>query len=108
MSDLMDDGAAVDADGNVTANLHEYEGFTEFSNSKEEQTGHYFVFMLDDSVNGERLTIKKNGVEREDKKDLDFERGPMIFRVEQTSDYFEIIVDGSPLITLRFNDCTLE
>ena len=108
MSDLMDDGATVDADGNVTATLHEYEEFTEFSSNHAEQSGHYFVFMLDDSVNGQKLTIKKNGVEREDKKDLEFERGPMIFRVEQTSDYFEIIVDSSPLITLRFTGSTLE
>ena len=108
MSDLMADGATVDADGNVTATLHEYGEFTEFSSNQAEQSGHYFVFMLDDSVNGQKLTIKKNGVEREDKKDLEFERGPMIFRVEQTSDYFEIIVDSSPLITLRFTGSTLE
>lgn len=96
------------ADGNVTATLHNYSGFEEFSNIPSEQQGHYFVFMLDDSVSGNTVTIKKNGVEREDKKDLPFERGPFIFRVENTGDYFEVLVDDKPLITLRFTGCTLE
>lgn len=104
----MDDGATVDADGNVTATLHEYEEFTEFSSNQAEQSGHYFVFILDDSVTGEHLTIKKNGAAREDKTNLPFERGPHIFRVENTSDYFEVIVDSETVITLRFTNSKLE
>ncbi len=95
-------------DGTVSATLHNYEEFTEFSSDLEEQSGHYFVFMLSSTVTGALLTIKKNGVEREDKKDLPFERGPFIFRVEQTSDYFEVIVDGKTVVTLKFTNSVLE
>ena len=104
----MEDGATVAADGNVTATLHNYEGFDEFSSNKAEKSGHYFVFTLSDSVTGEQLTIKKNGVSRDDKTNMSFERGPFIFRVENTSDYFEVIVDGKTVITLRFTNSILE
>ena len=108
VSDLMADGATVAEDGTVTATLHNCDSFKEFSSNKDEQTGHYFVFMLSDSITGEHLTFKKNGKNRADKKDMPFDRGPHIFRIEHTSDYFEVIVDDKTVITLKFTESTLE
>lgn len=103
----MDDGAAVSVDGNVIATLHNMKKFEEFSSEPSEQSGHFFVFRLDESVTGDTMTLKKNNTERADKKDIPFDR-EIILRVEATTDTLEVIVDDSSVITLKFTNCTLE
>ena len=53
------------------------------------------------------MTLKKNGTERPDKKDMKFDP-EIIFRVENTSDTFEIDVDSEPFITLKFTKSVLK
>ncbi len=102
---MQADGATIAEDGTVTASLHNVTDFKEFSSDPAEQTGHYFAAKL--TGTGQKMTLKKNGVERPDKKDLPFDPD-LVIRVESTSDTLDITVDGEALPQLKFTGCTLE
>ena len=100
----MEDGATVDEDGSVHAVLKAVTEFTDFSDKEAEQSGHYFPFHLTGA--GEKMTVKKNGNVTH-VNDIAFDADG-VFRIEKTSDTFEIIVDEKPKLTLNFTDCTLQ
>lgn len=102
----MADGATLTEDGDVTATFHKVESFPEFSSNMPEQSGYYFPFHMS-GAKGEKMTLKKNGVEREDKKDITFDPD-IIVRLEGKSDTLEIIVDGDSIGTLTFTGSTFE
>lgn len=100
ISEMIEDGATVDVDGNVKATLKKIEGFTDFSSELSEQSGHYFPFTL--TVTGSKMTFKKNGAET--KKDIVFDKD-IIFRTEKT-DTWEVLVDKKSVVKLNFANAT--
>ena len=101
----MEPDARVTNGGDVIATLKKVTGFDAFSTVTDEQSGYYFPFTL--NTTGSTMTLKKNGTERPDKKDMKFDP-EIIFRVENTSDTFEIDVDSEPFITLKFTKSVLK
>ncbi len=100
----MDEGATLTEAGEVTATFHKVESFPEFSSEPGEQTGFYFPFHMS-GVKGDKMTLKKNGVEREDKKDIEFDPD-IVVRLEGKTDTLEIIVDSDSVGTLTFKNST--
>ena len=73
-------------------------GYTGFNESDpEEQEGYFFPFRL--TQTGTTMTFKKNGVAT--KEDIAWE-ADNVFRVT-SSDTFEVLVDGSPVVTFNFS-----
>lgn len=99
--DMISD-AFVDEDGNVTGTFHYISGYTGFSDQTDEQSGYYFPFKL--SASGEKMTFKKNGTPV--KEDIPWE-ADNVFRVTKT-DIFEVVVDGSSVVTFRFDKAVFE
>lgn len=99
---MMMPGAYVEDDGSVVATLKAVEGFTGFSSKEEEQSGHYFPFILGKA--GEKMTVKKNGEAIHE--DIPYDN-TLIFRVESTEDTFTIEIDGEEVVTLNFAKSTL-
>lgn len=93
----------VDESGNVTGTLKNVTGYTGFSSSEDEQSGHYFPFTLVNT--GTNMTFKKNGVISKD--NIPFEANN-VFRITSNSDTFEVLVDGASVITFKFTDTVLE
>ena len=78
-------------------------GYTGFNESdSEEQEGYYFPFRL--TQTGTTMTFKKNGVAT--KEDITWE-ADNVFRVT-ASDTFEVLVDGSPVVTFSFFKATFQ
>lgn len=103
VGDMIGSDVKVSEDGNVTGTFHYVTGYTGFNSSKtSEQEGYYFPFTLTKS--GEKMTFKKNG--RATKSDIDFEANN-VFRVT-SSDKFEVIVDGSSVVTFAFGNAVFE
>lgn len=92
----------VSKDGSVTGTFPYVESFPQFSSAEDEQSGHYFPFTLTKS--GAAMVIKKNGTESYNGK---WEKDN-IFRVTETTDTFEISVDGEVAVTLNFKGATLQ
>ena len=97
VSSLVGDDVKVLADGSVTGTFKHVTGYTEFSDTVEEQNGYYFPFRL--TQTGTTMTFKKNGVAT--KEDIAWE-ADNVFRVT-SSDTFEVLVDGSPVVTFNFS-----
>lgn len=105
VGELIKDDVAVLADGSVIGTLNYVKDFTQFNVSDSaEQKGHYFPFNL--TQRGSKMTFKKNGVEDPRKKDMDFDP-EIIFRIDDPSTTFEVVVDGSSVVTLNFKKSTL-
>lgn len=102
---MIADGAKVAADGSVTATFYNVASFPEFNpGDMAEQSGYYFPFKLT-GITGTTMTLKKNGVEREDKKSMAFDP-EIIVRLTGKTDTLEITVDDKPCITLSFANST--
>lgn len=92
-------------DGTVLGTLNWVEGFTAFNETKlEEQSGYYFPLNL--LVTGTKMTLKRNGVVREDKTDIAFDP-ELLLRIESSKDTFTIEVDGNTVVTLNFEQAGL-
>lgn len=102
--DLVGEDLTVLSDGTVTGTFHHVTGYTGFSSNAEEQSGYYFPFKLGESVSGETMTFKKNGVPT--KTDIPFDPD-IVFRVT-AGDTFAVEVDGAPVVTFRFAKATFE
>lgn len=102
VNDLAED-LFVDENGNVTGTLKNVTGYTGFSSNTAEQSGHYFPFTLVNT--GTNMTFKKNGVVSKDS--IPFEANN-VFRITSNSDTFEVLVDGTSVITFKFTDTVLE
>ena len=103
VGDLIGNDIKVMDDGSVTGTFHYVTGYTGFNSSKaSEQEGYYFPFTLTKS--GEKMTFKKNG--KATKTDIAFE-ADNVFRVT-SSDKFEVIVDGSSVVTFTFENALFE
>jgi hypothetical protein len=103
VGDLVGNDIKVMEDGSVIGTFHYVTGYTGFNNSKaSEQEGYYFPFTLTKS--GEKMTFKKNG--KATKTDIAFEANN-VFRVT-SSDKFEVIVDGSSVVTFTFKNALFE
>ena len=91
----------VDENGNVTGTFNYVTGYTGFNSSKKaEQEGYYFPFTLTQA--GEKMSFVKNG--SPGKTDIDWE-ADNVFRVT-AGDTFEVIVDGSSVVTFDFSMAT--
>ena len=102
VSSLVGDDIKVFEDGTVIGTLKHVTGYTGFSSIQEEQKGYFFPFRL--SQAGTTMTFKKNG--EETKKDIAWE-ADNVFRVT-ASDTFEVLVDGSPVVTFNFSKATFQ
>ena len=103
VSSLVGDDIKVFEDGTVTGTLKHVTGYTGFNESDpEEQEGYFFPFRL--TQTGTTMTFKKNG--EETKKDIAWE-ADNVFRVT-ASDTFEVLVDGSPVVTFNFSKATFQ
>lgn len=103
VSSLIGDDVKVLEDGTVNGTLKHVTGYTQFNESNpEEQEGYYFPFKL--TKRGENMTFKKNGSET--KKDITWE-ADNVFRVTK-NDTFEVLVDGSSVVTFNFKNATFQ
>lgn len=82
--------------------LHNIDGFTKFSSSPSEQSGHFFPLTL--TKTGTNITVKKDGTE---KKTIEYDPD-WVLRVDGKSTTFEFIIDSEPVITLNFTKATFE
>ncbi len=90
-------------DGTVTGTFHYVTGYTGFNDAlPEEQEGHFFPFALVKS--GTTMTFKKNG---DISKDSIPWEANNVFRVTQ-GDTFEVLVDGSHVVTFDFSEAVFE
>ena len=96
--DLVGEDLTVLSDGTVTGTFHHVTGYTGFSSNAEEQSGYYFPFKLGESVSGETMTFKKNGVPT--KQDIPFD-AEVVFRVS-ANDTFEVLVGAESIVTFNF------
>ena len=102
---MISDGTSVDKDGKVTGTIKYIGDFKDFSNNPKEQKGNFFPIEL--TTTGKRLTLKKNGIARENKTNMEFDKD-IIFRVTQKTDTLTVEVDGKEVGTFSFNDATLQ
>lgn len=95
----------VTESGSVLGMLPYVEGFKGFNEKKpEEQQGNYFPFVL--TQTGQKMTLKKNGTAPKGKQDMKFDP-EIILRVDSPETYFEIEVDGKPVVKLDFKNTIL-
>ena len=105
VSDLISNDVNVLAGGAVTGTLKYVTEFTDFDNSDtNNQSGHYFPFKL--SQEGEKMTIKTNGVANVNKTDIPFD-SEILLRVPDNKTTFTIEVDEKEVITLNFRKAIL-
>lgn len=90
-------------DGSVVGSIKNVTGFTEFSKTVNQQSGHFFPFEIEKT--GAKMTWKKDGKDTRI-KDHDFEKSNVI-KVEKTQKW-EIIVDGETVITFDFSHAEFE
>lgn len=103
VSSLIEDGMKVYEDGTVSGTFKHVTGYTGFnSEDPSEQEGYYFPFRL--TKTGTTMTFKKNG--EPGKTDITWE-ADNVFRVT-ASDTFEVLVDGSPVVTFNFSKATFQ
>lgn len=102
VSELIGTDVKVYADGTVYGTLKNVTEFTEFNEAEpDEQSGYYFPLHL--TQTGEKMTLKKNGVSKAGKLDMDFD-ADIIFRVDDANTTFTIEVDGAEVVTLNFKN----
>ena len=88
-------------DGTVMGTFKHVTDYTQFNESNPaEQEGYFFPLKLTQA--GTNMTFKKNG--EPDKTDIPFEASN-VFRVTKT-DTFEVLVDGSSVVTFNFAKAT--
>lgn len=95
--------AWVGEDGTVTGTFHYVTGYTGFNETVlAEQEGYYFPFVL--ARSGTTMTFRKNGDVSKDSIPMEANN---VFRVTP-GDIFEILVDGSHVVTLNFAGAVFE
>ena len=98
---MISEDTVVKSNGSVVGTLKYINSFPEFNQSDEnEQKGNYFPITL--SETGSKMTLKKNGVAKEGKSNINFDKD-LIFRVGSKTDKFTVEV-----ITLNFENATLQ
>ena len=105
ISEMISEDASIDENGKVTGTLTYIEDFEDFSSKPEEQEGYYLPVMLN-TEDGTTMTIKKNGVAREDKTDIPYD-SELILR-STSGDTWTIEVNGDRSITLDLSDVEFE
>lgn len=107
VSSMIRNGMILD-DGSVMGVLKWVSDFTAFNETvSAEQNGYFVPIKLTGKVRGEKMTIIKNGEEREDKTDMPFD-SELLLRVEDSSDRFSILVDGKHVITFNFKKTSFD
>lgn len=105
VSDMISQDTTIKSDGSVFGTVKFVDSFPEFNSTNlDEQSGNYFPVTL--SETGLKMALKKNGVAKEGKTDMDFDKN-IIFRVTSKTDKFTIEVDGKEVVTLNFTNATL-
>lgn len=90
-------------DGTVTGTFKHVTGYTGFNgDNPDEQEGYYFPFRL--AKTGTTMSFKKNG--EQGKTNIPWE-ADNVFRVTH-SDTFEVLVDGSSVVTFNFAKATFQ
>ena len=100
VSSLIGDDVKVMKDGTVTGTFKHVTGYTGFSSNEDEQEGYYFPFRL--AKTGEKMEFRKNGDTSSGEIPWEADN---VFRVTE-SDSFEVLVDGTSVITFNFVDAT--
>ena len=85
--------------GKVEGKLNYVTNYDQFAKGAE---GTFFPFQLNGE--GKKMTFKKNG--RVSKKDIDFEKDN-VFKIAQTSDTWEVLVDDVSVVKFDFTDVEL-
>ena len=103
---MVGEDIKISPTGEVTGTIKYIECFPEFNQSNEdEQKGNFFPVTL--QTTGEKMTIKKNDVDRQDKEDMKFDKD-IILRVDSKTDKFAITVDDEELIIFSFEGANLQ
>ena len=103
ISSLIGDDVKVYEDGTVTGTFKHVTGYTGFNgDNPDEQEGYYFPFRL--AKTGTTMSFKKNG--EQGKTNIPWE-ADNVFRVTH-SDTFEVLVDGSSVVTFNFAKATFQ
>lgn len=103
---MISGDTTIKSDGSVIGTLKYVSSFPEFNtNDESEQRGNFFPITL--SQTGSKMTLKKNGVAKDGKTNMNFDKD-IIFRVGSKSDKFSVEVDGHEVITLNFEGATLQ
>ena len=101
--DELMSGVSVKENGAVTGTLLYVTGYTGFNASvPAEQEGHYFAFTLTKS--GTLMTFRKNGIVT--KSNIAWE-ADNVFRIDNTSTTFDVLVDGELVVSFNFRNATL-
>ena len=105
VSELVGEDLRVFETGIVEGTLKAGSGYTQFSSKSEEQSGHYFPFKL--TKTGKKMSLKKNGIAGEGKKDMPFDP-EIVLRVPKQTDKWTVEVDGKEVITFHFEKAVFE
>lgn len=105
VSEMVGEDVRVSSTGKVTGTIKYVTSFPKFSNIEDEQSGNYFPLKL--SQSGTHMTIKKNGIAKPDKTNMNYD-SDIILRVGSKTDKFTIEVDGREVVTLDFESADLQ
>ncbi len=102
IGDLIEGDVKIGKSGAVTGTLKAVTGYTGFSGTASEQSGHYLPLKLNAKYGGQSISVQRNGKAAKVSTDLEW-----ILRVPSNSTTFEIKANDSPVITLNFTNATL-
>ena len=106
VSSMIGDDVVVAQDGTVTGTIHYLKEFKNYSSEPEEQKGNFFPIVL--NTTGKKMTLKKTvGGDPQPEKNVDFDPSILV-RIPEQDTTFAISVDGKSVLTLDFDEATLE
>ena len=106
VKELVDENVTINANGEVTGNLKNVNGFTKFSDEVAKQSGHYLPVRVDKQYMNKEISVigtKTTKVNVESESDLDF-----ILRVASVNSTFKFKDGDNEFMRLTFKNATLE
>lgn len=101
ISELVDDGIAIEADGSVTGTLKKVTGYTGFSSDAGEQNGHFFPIKLNAPYGTTAVTV--TGTKTKTAVEDDW-----ILFVKDKNSTFKFEENGKEIFTLNFKKAAFE
>lgn len=91
VSDLIGKDLIINEFGSVKGTMKYVKGFTDFSSNVFEQDGYFIPFKLGADMTGSTMSLIKNGIHREDKTNMPFDKD-IVLRVDGPETVWEIEV----------------
>ena len=107
VSDLQGDDVQIFEDGAVVGTFPFVENFSEFSNTKAEQSGNYFCLKLGSDYDGKKVTVERTsgtGGKKKSANDTEW----VLRLTDGTATTYKITADAVPDLTLNFAGATLK